>query len=169
MSYYFPFGGADSISIQNISYSLAATTASVPYNSITQVLTASFAVKSGSVPPAGVAGLSITQFACEQAAISNPKLLVSGATGTAGATGSKGSDNTTCPDGTIQCIDLTVSLSANWTNPINGGRGVNYYRSSGSQFSIVCMQIPPGCTSGNTVCPPYLPTHSITSTYPSIS
>jgi hypothetical protein len=165
MSYYFPFRGSEATEIQSIGYALSAVTASIPLSTAVTAITASYAVSSGSNPPAGASGVSVTQFACEQAAIINPKLLVSGSTGLQGPTGSKGADNVTCPGGTIECTALNVSLSM----ALPGfPSGINFIRPSGSQFSKVCMEIPPGCTSANAVCPPYLPTASITANYPSI-
>jgi hypothetical protein len=159
MSYYFPFGGASSISIQNISYSFSATTASVPLSTSTYAITASYATTSGSVPPSGQNGTSKTLSECQALGTANPTLLVSGSTGLQGPTGSKGADNLTCPGGTIECPALHISLSANWNNGA-GQNGVNYYVPSGSQYSIVCMEIPVGCSATSAplaVCPPYLP------------
>lgn len=158
MSYYFPFGGSDATTLQNISYSLFTTTASVPLSNVSTVaLTASYAVKSGSVPYSGTPGLSVTEFACQEAATINPKLLVSGSKGIQGQTGSNGTDNNTCPgEGitTIRCNTLETSLSAAFPGyPY----GVNHTLPSGSRYSIVCMQIPPGCNNLTAVCPPFLP------------
>jgi len=82
---------------------------------------------------------------------------VSGSASVQGPTGSKGTDNVTCPAGTIECTSLNQYLPQ-----------LNLLRPSGSQFIKVCMQIPPGCTSENAVCPDYLPSGSVSSTYPSI-
>lgn len=165
MSYYFPFRGTEAVETQNIGYALSAVTASVPSSTTVTAVTASFAASSGSNPPAGTAGISVTQFACEQAAITNPKLLVSGSTGPQGPTGSKGADNVTCPDGTVECTLLFTSLSMSLPGFPNG---INFARPSGSKFSKVCMEIPTGCTIATAVCPPFLPTASITANYPSI-
>lgn len=157
MSYYFPFGGGDAVALQNISYSLFTTTASVPLSNIsTMALTASYAVDSGSTPYSGVSGITVTEFACIEAANSNPKLLVSGTKGLQGDTGSNGQDYNICPDEgilTVRCIDLEDSLSMAFPGyPY----GLNHTLPSGSRYSIVCMEIPPGCD--NTVlCPPFLP------------
>ena len=166
MSYYFPFRGTDAIQIQSIGHALSAVTASVPSSTSVTAITASFASSVGTTPPAGTAGLSITQFACEEAATINPKLLVSGSTGPQGPTGSLGANNVTCPDGTVECTALNVSLSMALPGFSNG---INFVRPTGSKFSKVCMEIPVGCTSATAVCPPFLPTASITANYPSIS
>lgn len=158
MSYYFPLGGSQAVSIQNISYSLAATTASVPTSTTVVAITASFATTSGSTPPAGIDGVSITQFACEEAAQINPKLLKSGSQGVQGPTGSQGSANTTCPPNTVECTALNVSLSGAFPGYPSG---LNATLPSSSRYSIVCIEIPPGCNSSNTVCPPYLPISSL--------
>jgi hypothetical protein len=161
-SYYFPFGANNIAQTQSISYTLTATTASLPAISTARVLTSSYTFTSQSNPTAGSNGTNKTAGECGTSNVVGP-------TGLQGQTGSKGVDYIGCPPDTIECTALNVSLSANWTNPINGGRGVNYYRVSGSQFHRVCIQIPPGCTSGNTVCPPMLPTSSVTSTFPGIT
>lgn len=165
MSYYFPFRGSDALSVQTIPYALSAITASVPISSTITALTASYAMFSGSTPLAGAGGLNITQFACDEAVRVNPKLLISGSPGAQGQTGSVGANNNTCPTSTIECTELNVSLSMALPGFPNG---INHLRPSGSRFSKVCMQIPPGCTNITAVCPPYLPTASITTTYPSI-
>lgn len=156
MSYYFPFGGSGATTVQNISHSLFATTASLPTSNDITVITASYAVVSGSTPPAGFAGINITTEMCTTSASINPSLLVSGSSGSQGPTGSKGTDVLTCPDGTVRCTALEVSLSAQYDDGIT--RGVNYYVPSGSQFSIVCMQIPTTCSAAQALagCPDYL-------------
>lgn len=156
MSYYFPFGASETISIQNISYSLSATTASVPTANTITVITASYAATSKTTPPDGFAGINVTLSDCQTSASLNPTLLVSGSSGSRGPTGSKGVDVVTCPDGTVRCISLETSLSAQYNDGVT--RGVNYYQSSGSQFSIVCMQIPTGCSpaEAESGCPDYL-------------
>lgn len=154
MSYYFPLGGTSALSIQNISHSLSAATASVPVATTITAVTALFATTSGSNPPAGANGANATLNDC------NPALYISGATGPQGPTGSSGADNVTCPPGTIQCTSLNVSLSGafpDYPSGLNGGFGGSSPLPSGSQYSIVCMEIPPGCTSANAICPPYLP------------
>jgi len=151
MSYYFPFGGSQAISTQNINYSILATTASVPFSNTTNALTASFASSVINTPEAGSNGTSKTVADCGNSTIPGVK-------GVQGPTGSKGTDNTSCPTGTIECVNLNQFLP-----------NMNSLRPSGSQFSKVCMEIPPGCTSATAVCPPYLPSASVNSTYPSIS
>lgn len=153
MSYYFPFGATDALSTNNITASLLATTASVPLNSNVSAITASYAITTLDTPTAGTPGTSVTQAECE----ANTSAYISGSRGQQGPTGSKGSDNTVCPDGTIRCMALEVSLSAQWSSSL-GDRGVNYYAPSGSQFSIVCMQIPTTCSSAQAQagCPDYL-------------
>lgn len=149
-SYYFPFGGGATVSITNISHSILATTASVPIDSTLSVLTASYAPTVLNSPASGPAGTNQTAELCGPS-------TVSGSTGVQGPTGSKGTDNVTCPAGTIECTSLNQYLPQ-----------LNLLRPSGSQFIKVCMQIPPGCTSENAVCPDYLPSGSVSSTYPSI-
>ena len=158
MSYYFPFGGSSTTSIQTVSHSILATTASVPLSSTITALTASFASTVQITPSAGTNGTSKTLADCGTSTIEGPK-------GVKGPTGSKGTDNTTCPQGTIECPLLFTSLSMVLPGFPNG---INAARPSGSQFSKVCMEIPIGCTSANAECPPFLPTASISSTYPSI-
>ena len=150
MSYYFPIGGGSSISLLNISHSILATTASVPSSANLSVLTASYASTVLNTPPAGTNGANQSPELCGPSTIS-------GSRGVAGPTGSRGADNTTCPPGTIECTSLNASLPQ-----------LNLLRPSGSQFSKVCMEIPPGCTALTAVCPDLLPSASVTSTYPSI-
>jgi hypothetical protein len=104
-----------------------------------------------------VSGISVTEFACIEAANSNPKLLVSGAKGTQGPTGSNGTDYNICPDegiSTVRCTALEVSLSSAFPEyPY----GLNHTLPSGSRYSVVCMEIPPGCTNLTAVCPSFLP------------
>jgi hypothetical protein len=156
MSYYFPFGGSEATTTQNINFSLSATTASVPTVNTITALTASFASAVVNSPTAGANGINVTLSDCQTSASLNPSLLVSGAAGTQGPTGSKGTDVLTCPPGTVRCMDLEVSLSAQYNDGIT--RGVNYYQPSGSQFSIVCMQVPTTCSSAQAQagCPGYL-------------
>lgn len=157
MSYYFPLGEKDAITTQNINYSLLSVTASVARTADVRALTASFATTTLSTPPAGDNGISVTLGECQTAATANPSLLVSGAKGQQGPTGSKGTDVLTCPAGTVRCVGLEVSLSAQYNDGVT--RGVNYYLPSGSQFSIVCMQVPTTCSSAQATagCPDYLP------------
>jgi hypothetical protein len=156
MSYYFPFGGSQATTIQTISHSLLATTASVPVVNTITALTASFASTVVNPPSAGTAGISQTLSDCQTSASLNPSLLVSGAAGNQGPTGSKGTDVLTCPPGTVRCMGLEVSLSAQYNDGVT--YGVNYYQPSGSQFSIVCMQVPATCSSAQAQagCPDYL-------------
>ncbi len=158
MTYYFPFRGSDAASLNTLSYSLRATTASVPRSSTVTALTASFAISSGSTPSAGTNGINQTAELCGPSTISGSK-------GAKGDSGSLGADNAICPKGTVECTGLLTSLSMVLPGFPNGINGV---RPSGSQFSIVCMEIPPGCTSATATCPPFLPTASITATFPSI-
>lgn len=159
-SYYFPFGGAEASTVQNVSHSLFAVTASVPVSTTVLAITASFALASGSTPPNGANGTNQTAELCGPSTIPGP----TGATGPRGATGA---DLITCPPGTIECPALNVSLSL--ALPPAFPNGINALRPSGSQFSKVCMQIPVGCTSENVFCPEYLPSASVTSVFPSIT
>ena len=157
MSYYFPLGEKDSITTQNINYALLSVTSSVARTADVRALTASFATTTLNSPPAGDNGISVTLEGCQTASVANPSLLVSGARGQQGPTGSKGTDVLTCPAGTVRCVGLEVSLSAQYDDGVT--RGVNYYLPSGSQFSIVCMQVPTTCSSAQAIagCPDYLP------------
>lgn len=151
-SYYFPFGGASATTIQNISHSLLAITASAPFSQTIVGLTASFATTSGSVPSIGENGINQTAQSCGPSTIS-------GSVGVSGSRGPTGPDNVSCPTGTIACPDLdqflpNLNISAN--------------RVSGSQFVKVCMEIPPGCTSVTAECPSYLPSASVAQKFPSI-
>lgn len=159
MSYYFPLGAAEAATVQNISHSLVTTTASVPLAITISALSASFVTTTGSIPLAGTNGENKTSEICGSSTIS-------GSTGPQGPTGSNGTNNITCPNGTIECTALNVSLSMALPGFPNG---INFIRPSGSKFSKVCMEIPPGCTIATAVCPSFLPTASITATYPSIS
>jgi hypothetical protein len=154
MSYYFPFGAFSAVSVQNISYSFAAITASRPQTTNILVPTASLAISVQNTPPAGTSGTNVNIDSCTGTAPNGPD-------GVQGPTGSKGTDVTTCPPGTIECTGLNISLSAVYGAGLNG---INYYVPSGSQYSIVCLQIPPGCTAAQVGCPSSLPT----GTYPSI-
>lgn len=157
MSYYFPFGGSEATTTQNISYSLSATTASAPTSNTITAITTSFASAVINSPTAGTAGTNVTLSDCQTSASLNPSLLVSGSAGLQGPTGSKGTDILTCPPGTVRCMALEVSLSAQFMSG-TGQRGVNYFQPSGSQFSIVCMQVPTTCSSAEAQagCPQYL-------------
>lgn len=154
MSYYFPNGAGSETDLQNIAYSLQAVTASVPQNSAVVSTSASFAGTVGTAPSPGSNGTSVTFEQCSTSASLNPSLLVSGSKGPRGSVGSTGTSNNTCPAGTIRCTALEVSLSGAFPGYPSGINGI---ASSGSQYSIVCIEIPPGCTAGTTACPPYLP------------
>ncbi len=160
MSYYFPFGGSQATTTQNISHSLSAVTASAPTSNSTTAITASWAATTKFTPESGFAGLNVTLEGCQTASVANPSLLVSGATGNQGPSGSNGTNILTCPDGTVRCMALEPSLSAQFF--IGGIRGANYNVPSGSQYSIVCMQIPTTCSSAQALagCPDslYIPT-----------
>lgn len=152
-SYYFPFGANDRAQTQSISFALSAITASLPVSATVLAITASYAITSASRPAAGTNGTNQSEASCGTSTIVGSK-------GLQGPTGSKGTDYGGCPPGTTECVNLHISLSANWINPINNRPGINYFRPSGSQFSKVCIEIPPGCSVG--VCPPQLPTSSVT-------
>lgn len=159
MSYYFPYGAAAGTSIQNISYSLFATTASVPFSTTTIALSASYSPVVKFAPSNGQNGTNATAEFCETYFAANPYEPIPGQTGGRGDTGSKGENNVTCPGNSIRCNTLEVSLSAGYSDP-NKPYGANYYVPSGSQYSIVCMEIPPGCSAGSAplaTCPDYLP------------
>lgn len=140
MPYYFPLRAIDGLTTQSISYALTAISASAAQSRSISVATASYAQFSGSIPLNGTTGISKTILDCTGTA---PK----GATGPTGSRGPKGDDNTTCPEGTIECVGLNVSLSL-YINPNVG---------SGSQYSKVCMEIPNGCSVANVGCPGTLP------------
>lgn len=159
MSYYFPLGGAEAITITNVSTSFTAITASVPYPATITALTASYATAVKTAPANGTAGANQDPNLCGTS-------TTKGANGVQGPTGSVGTDNVTCPNGTVECPGLVTSLSMALPGFPNG---INFVRPSGSKFSKVCMEIPVGCTSATATCPPYLPTASITSTFPAIS
>lgn len=156
MSYYFPFGATDALSTTNIDNAILSTTASVPINSSVSALTASYAITTLDPPTAGTAGTSVTQAECE----ANTSAYISGPQGQQGPTGSKGTDVTVCPPGTVRCMDLEPSLSAQFF--VGGIRGANYNVPSGSQYSIVCMEIPTTCSNAQAQagCPDslYIPT-----------
>ena len=160
MSFYFPLGEKDTITTQNIDFALLSVTSSIVRASNVRALTASFATTTLSSPAAGANGISVTLEGCQTAANANPSLFVSGARGQQGPTGSKGTDILTCPAGTVRCVDLEVSLSAQFN--VGGIQGANYNVPSGSQYSIVCMQIPTTCSSAQALagCPDslYIPT-----------
>lgn len=151
-SYYFPFGASSVATLQNISHSLTAMTASVPFTKTITAITASFASTSGSIPPNGMDGINQTAELCGPSTVLGP-------TGPQGVRGVKGTNNLICPAGTIACTDLDQYI-------LNLNIAGN--RASGSQFIKVCMEIPPGCTSANATCPPYLPSASVFPKFPSI-
>lgn len=156
MSYYFPFGASTALSTTNIDAALFATTASVPINSSVSAITASYAITTLDPPAAGTPGTSVTQAECE----ANTSAYIPGSQGQTGPTGAKGPDNTVCPPGTVRCMDLEPSLSAQFF--VGGIRGANYNVPSGSQYSIVCMEVPTTCSSAQAQagCPDslYIPT-----------
>lgn len=141
MSYFFPFGNAEAISVSNISQSFSATTAGFILNSVF-VPTASFATSTTNTPPAGTAGANVLEAACTETP-------APGNTGPTGPIGPLGTDVTSCPPGTKECPGLFTSLSL----------FVNPNRASGSQFSIVCIETA-GYIQSTIGCPDYLPTSS---------
>jgi len=141
MSYFFPFGNAEAISVTSISQSFSAATASFILNSVV-VPTASFATSTTNVPPNGTTGASILEEACTDTP-------AAGNTGPTGPSGPLGTDVTSCPPGTKECPGLFTSLSL----------FVNPNRASGSQFSIVCIETA-GYILATIGCPNYLPTSS---------
>ena len=147
MSYYFPLGGSEAITTQSISFALTATSASAARVASISVLTASYAPSVILAPTNGTSGTNKTAGDCTDTATVGPK-------GVQGPTGTKGADNNTCPNGTIECTGLNVSLSGAFPGYPNG---INYVQPSGSQYSKVCMEIPPGCDLVNVICPEYLP------------
>lgn len=154
MTYIFPLN----FTTQSIRFALNTPVASVPTAATITVLTASFASSVVTSPAAGTNGSNISQATCDASASANPSLLITGPKGATGGTGSKGINITTCPAGTKECPALNVSLSAAYDDGVT--RGANYYVPSGSQYSIVCIQIPPTCDAGDVVCPGYLPVGS---------
>jgi hypothetical protein len=139
MSYYFPFGNASAVSVQNISYSFAATSASAMSSELLiSALSASFANSVQNTPPNGTNGTAATSELCTGTA-------EAGDQGPQGPRGNDGLDYTTCPPGSKECPGLFVSLSA-----------VNAARASGSQFSIVCIDVT-GYIASTVGCPDYLP------------
>jgi len=153
MSYYFPFASPVPT---NVIHSRTAVSASLPVSSTVLAKTALYAEATQSKAADGQNGISKTFEECNI-----PSLFISGARGVQGPTGSQGSANTTCPAGSIECTGLNVSLSGAFPGYPNG---INATLPTGSRYSKVCMEIPPGCTSGTAVCPDYLPLGS----YPSI-
>lgn len=141
MSYFFPFGNAEAISVFSISQSFSATTAGFILNSVF-VPTASFATSTTNTPPAGIAGANALEAACTETA-------APGNTGPTGPRGPLGTDVTSCPPGTKECPGLFTSLSL----------FVNPNRASGSQFNIVCIETA-GYVQSTIICPDYLPTSS---------
>lgn len=147
MSYYFPVGGTEAITTQSITFALAATSASAAQFASISVLTASYALSVISAPANGTNGVNKTAGDCTGTAPVGPK-------GVQGPTGSNGLDNNTCPNGTIECTGLNVSLSGAFPGyPL----GINHTLPSGSRYSKVCMEIPPGCDLANVGCPAALP------------
>lgn len=158
MAYYFPFGGASATTSQFISYSLSTVSASVPLSTTTIAVTTSYAITSATTPPSGQPGTSITISECAAlVTASGFSILIpySGSQGLQGPTGSQGTANTQCPAGTIECINLTPSLSMALPTYPNG---INATLPTGSRYSIVCMEIPAGCTTP--ACPDTLYTGS---------
>lgn len=150
MSYYFPLGGNSAITVQNASHSLLATTASAASASSIVAEFAIYAITSGSKPAAGTTGMAIPAESCSAAAPVGPQ-------GERGPSGSKGSDLSVCPAGTIECPQLTLSMSSAFTgyDLTYYPNGINGVLPSGSQFTIVCIELG-GCTTAQVVCPPSL-------------
>lgn len=147
MSYYFPVGGTEAITTQSITFALTATSASAAQFTTIPVVTASYAVSVELTPPNGTNGTNKSANDCTGTAPIGPK-------GVQGPTGSSGIDNNTCPAGTIECVGLNVSLSGAFPGyPY----GINHTLPSGSRYSKVCMEIPPGCDLINVGCPGSLP------------
>jgi len=159
-SSYFPFGVTSGLIKASVSYSFNAITASVARPNTITVPSASYAVTSASRPPAGVSGTSITFAECQvivTASNFTPLIPYSGSKGLQGPTGSQGTAYAApCPAGTIRCAGLEVSLSMALPGYPSG---INASRPSGSRFSIICMQVPAGCTTA--ICPTYLYTASL--------
>lgn len=124
MSYYYPFGTGNATS--NISFALAATSASFPLNVATLMPTAQFATSVVTAPAAGANGSSKTAVDCASTT------GVQGAQGVAGIAGTPGTDQGTgnCPAGTKECPSLNASLAA-----INATQGPN------DQFGVVCLDL----------------------------
>ena len=149
MSYYFPFGNSSAISVDNINYAFSAISGSVISSSLLiPALSASFANSVQNTPPNGTTGASVDASTCT----GTPD---NGDQGTQGPRGALGSDLSYCPAGTKECPGLFVSLSA-----------VNAARSSGSQFSVVCIDVT-GYIASTVGCPDYLPVN-VGYTLPSI-
>jgi hypothetical protein len=107
----------------NIDYSIHATTASSAVNASITALTASFASSVLVAPAAGPAGIN-----------QNPTLCPTGPAGPRGVqgpTGDAGVSLVGCPPNTKQCTALTGP----------------------APFTLVCIEIPEGCTAGGTQCP----------------
>lgn len=141
MSYYFPFGNFSQTSVQNISYSFAATSGSRPEFANISIPTASYAPSSISTPPAGTNGISKTAGDCTSTAPTGPQ-------GAVGVSGSAGPNISDCPAGSMPCPNLIPSLAT-----------VNANRASGSQFNIVCIETA-GYIQSTVGCPGTLPTSS---------
>lgn len=148
MPYYYPIGNSAALTVQNIDYAFSAVTASVIL-STTVVPTASFATSVTNSPPAGNNGTNVDPATCTATA-------PTGDPGAQGPRGSDGPDATTCPPNTKECPGLFVSLSM-----------VNANRPSGSQFSIVCLDVT-GYIESTIGCPDYLPVDAPTYTLPTI-
>ena len=139
MSYYYPFGtGA---SKDNISYALAATSASRPQSVATQMPTARFATTLQNAAPAGTSGTSRTLVECQGT------VGTQGAQGANGQIGLSGTDMGTgmCPPGTKECAGLFSELAA-----LNATLGPN------NQFGVVCMDLE-GRAADSLSCPGSLP------------
>lgn len=158
-SFYYPFKGGNAIVVQSIPFAQLAVSASAPQSSTIPATSASYAVSVQNTPSPGTNGITRVLADC-------PLPAPSGATGPTGPSGSKGADATTCPFGTKECPSLHVSLSGDWVGP-TGLRGVNFYRPSGSQFSIVCISTV-GFIASSITCPAYLPTSSNVASIPAI-
>lgn len=152
MSYYFPFG---SITIPTlVSQSNTATNVSLPISSTVLARSASYAVTVQVSPEAGTSGSSKSIESC-----SIPSLYISGSPGVTGPIGLDGSSwKAPCPEGTIECTDLNVSLSGAFPGYPNG---INATLPTGSRYNKVCMEIAPGCNPGTSQCPDSLPTSSV--------
>jgi hypothetical protein len=125
-SYYYPFGIVPQL--QTVDYAFSASVADAAVSSNITVTTASFASAVVVMPSAGANGTNKNIADCTLTAPKGPR-------GPKGPTGTiAGTDLTTCPVGTVECTGLTPPAG----------------------YSIVCIQIPFGCPSGEVVCPPTL-------------
>lgn len=141
MTYYFPFGNSSLIVKANVSYSISAVTASRPEFASIVIPTASFATSVINAPANGTNGVHKSASDCTG---TSP----AGVQGVTGPRGDMGSSYTICPPGTKECVNLNASLAA-----------VNASRSSGSHFSIVCIETS-GYVASTVGCPSTLPTSS---------